>query len=225
MNNMTSILWGVVLVLLGVLVGTNSLGITNIDIFFDGWWSLFIIIPCFIGLFSNEDKTGNIIGLLVGVILLLGMNDILDLDKIWKLIVPSIIVIIGLSLIFKNSFNSKVNDKINKLNKEKNSDDNYFADFSGQDVNLSYKKVNGSDVTVFFGGFKLDLREAIIEKDIVINASSIFGGINILVTEDVNVIVKSTSIFRGFTNKKENSNSKKNIYINAMCMFGGVDIK
>ena len=118
MNNMKSILWGVVLVLLGVLVGTNSLGITNIDIFFDGWWSLFIIIPCFIGLFSNEDKTGNIIGLLVGVILLLGMNNILDLDKIWKLIVPSIIVIIGLSLIFKNSFNSKVNDKINKLNKD-----------------------------------------------------------------------------------------------------------
>lgn len=146
MNNMKSILWGVVLVLLGVLVGTNSLGITNIDIFFDGWWSLFIIIPCFIGLFSNEDKTGNIIGLLVGVILLLGMNDILDLDKIWKLIVPSIIVIIGLSLIFKNSFNSKVNDKINKLNKEKNSDDNYFAAFSGQDVNLSNKKFNGSDV-------------------------------------------------------------------------------
>ena len=36
MNNMKSILWGVVLVLLGVLVGTNSLGITNIDIFFDG---------------------------------------------------------------------------------------------------------------------------------------------------------------------------------------------
>ena len=61
--------------------------------------------------------------------------------------------------------------------------------------------------------------------DIVINASSIFGGINILVPEDVNVIVKSTSIFGGVTNKKENTNSKKNIYINAMCMFGGVDIK
>jgi predicted membrane protein len=153
------------------------------------------------------------------------MNNILDLDKIWKLIVPSIIVIIGLSLIFKNSFNSKVNDKINKLNKEKNSDDNYFAAFSGQDVNLSNKKFNGSDITACLGGIKLDLREAIIEKDIVINASSIFGGINILVPEDVNVIVKSTSIFGGVTNKKENTNSKKNIYINAMCMFGGVDIK
>ena len=116
-------------------------------------------------------------------------------------------------------------EKVKKLNKEKNSDDNYFAAFSGQDVNLSNKKFNGSDVTACFGGIKLDLREAIIEKDIVINASSIFGGINILVPEDVNVIVKSTSIFGGVTNKKENTNSKKNIYINAMCMFGGVDIK
>ena len=116
MNNMKSILWGVVLVLLGVLVGTNSLGITNIDIFFDGWWSLFIIIPCFIGLFSNEDKTGNIIGLLVGVILLLGMQNIIDFNLIWKLLLPSIIVIIGLSLIFKNTFNSKINNEIKKLN-------------------------------------------------------------------------------------------------------------
>ena len=225
MKKRKDILWGLLLIVVGIIWGINSLGIVKIDIFFDGWWSLFIIIPCFIGLFSNEDKTGNIIGLLVGVILLLGMNDILDLDKIWKLIVPSIIVIIGLSLIFKNSFNSKVNDKINKLNKEKNSDDNYFAAFSGQDVNLSNKKFSGSDVTACFGSIKLDLREAIIEKDIVINASSIFGGINILVPEDVNIIVKSTSIFGGVTNKKENTNSKKNIYINAICMFGGVDIK
>ena len=119
MNNMKSILWGVVLVLLGVLVGTNSLGITNIDIFFDGWWSLFIIIPCFIGLFSNEDKTGNIIGLLVGVILLLGMQNIIDFNLIWKLLLPSIIVIIGLSLIFKNTFNSKINNEIKKLNNKK----------------------------------------------------------------------------------------------------------
>lgn len=225
MNNLKNILWGIVLVILGVLIGTNSLGITNINIFFDGWWTLFIIIPCFIGLFSNEDKTGNIIGLLIGVTLLLGMNDILDIDKVWKLLLPAIIVIIGLSLIFKNSFNNKVNDKIKKLNKEKNSSDNYFAAFSGQDIDLKNKEFKGCDLTACFGGIKLDLREAIIEKDIVINASSIFGGITILAPDDVNIIVRPTSIFGGATNKKQNETSKKNIYINALCMFGGVDIK
>ena len=112
MNNMKNILWGVVLVLLGVLVGTNSLGITNIDIFFDGWWSLFIIIPCFIGLFKEREKTGSIIGLIIGIVLLLCCQDILNFDTIWKLALPTILIIIGISFIFKDVFNSKLNEDI-----------------------------------------------------------------------------------------------------------------
>lgn len=104
------------MVIIGVIIGLNTIGITDIDIFFDGWWTLVIIVPCFIGLFTNKDKTGNIIGLLVGVILLLGMQNIIDFNLIWKLLLPSIIVIIGLSLIFKNTFNSKINNEIKKLN-------------------------------------------------------------------------------------------------------------
>ena len=84
MNNIKNILWGIVLVIIGVIIGLNTIGITDIDIFFDGWWTLFIIVPCFIGLFTNKDKTGNIIGLLVGVILLLGMQNIIDFNLIWK---------------------------------------------------------------------------------------------------------------------------------------------
>ncbi len=29
---------------------------------FDGWWTLFIIVPCAIGLITDRDKTGSIIG-------------------------------------------------------------------------------------------------------------------------------------------------------------------
>ena len=136
MNNSKNIMWGIVLVVIGIVIGTNNLGITNIDIFFDGWWTLFIIVPCFIGLFSNEDKMGNIIGLLIGVILLLGVNDVIDFDKIWSLMATGVIIIIGLSLIFKDIVNSKINKKISELNKEKNNSDNYFAAFSGQDISL-----------------------------------------------------------------------------------------
>ena len=49
------------------VLGINALSIAYIDIFFDGWWTLFIIIPCFIGLFNDRDRTGNLIGLVVGV--------------------------------------------------------------------------------------------------------------------------------------------------------------
>ena len=50
MKNYKNIILGLILILIGIVIGTNSLGITNINIFFSGWWTLFIIIPCFIGL-------------------------------------------------------------------------------------------------------------------------------------------------------------------------------
>jgi len=226
MNNFKNVLWGIVLVIVGVIIGTNSFGLTNINIFFDGWWTLFIIIPCFIGLFTDKDKTGSIIGLLVGVILLLSFNGIIDFDTIWKLLLPCIIVIIGLSLIFKNVFNTKVNEEIRELNSSKKDSKGYFAAFSGQNIDLSNEEFTGTDINAVFGGVKLDLRNAKIDKDALINASGIFGGVTILVPEDVNVKVKSTSLFGGVDNKIKNDNTNsKTIYINATCLFGGVDIK
>ena len=55
MMKIGNILWGIVLIGLGIVLGINALSIAYIDIFFDGWWTLFIIIPCFIGLFSDRD--------------------------------------------------------------------------------------------------------------------------------------------------------------------------
>ena len=116
MKNFGNILWGIVLIIIGLIVGGNALGITNIDIFFDGWWTLFIIIPCFIGLFKEREKTGNIIGILIGIALLLCCQDILNFDMIWKLAFPLILIIIGISFIFKDTFDYKLSKEIKKLN-------------------------------------------------------------------------------------------------------------
>lgn len=226
MNNIKNILWGIILVIIGVIIGLNTIGITDIDIFFDGWWTLVIIVPCFIGLFTNKDKTGNIIGLLVGVILLLGMQNIIDFNLIWKLLLPSIIVIIGLSLIFKNTFNSKINNEIKKLNNKNTKNNEYCATFSGQIIDFPNEEFKGATLNSVFGSITCDLREAKIKEDVVINASSVFGGIDIIVPDDVNIKIKSNSIFGGVNNKKKNNEDKKyTIYVNASCLFGGVDIK
>ena len=52
---MSRILWGICFIIIGIIIGTNSFGLTNINIFFDGWWTLFIIVPCFIGLFNKKE--------------------------------------------------------------------------------------------------------------------------------------------------------------------------
>ena len=185
MNKIGNLLWGLVFIVVGVIFGLNALDITDINVFFDGWWTLFIIVPCFIGLFKDEDKTGNLIGLVIGVCLLLGCIDIVEFSLIWKLMVPAILVMIGLSFIFKDTFNNKVKKEIKKLNKKDVKE--YCACFSGQTVDFSNDEFDGCSLSAVFGGVKCDLKNAKIKEDVVINASSIFGGITIYVPEDVNV--------------------------------------
>ena len=99
MKNIKNVMWGLLFILLGVIIALNSFGITDIDIFFDGWWTLFIIVPNFISLFNDKDKTGNIIWLIVGISLFLVCRDLLDIEFILKLIFPIILIVIGLSII------------------------------------------------------------------------------------------------------------------------------
>ena len=227
MKSFGNVLWGIVFIVVGLIIGGNALGITNINIFFDGWWTLFIIVPCFIGLFKEREKTGNIIGLLIGIALLLCCQDILDFDMIWKLALPVVLIIIGISFIFKDTFNHKINEEIKKLNENRTKDGGYCATFAGQNIKFDGEKFNGTELTAVFGGVECDLRNAIIESDVVINASSIFGGIDILAPSNVKVKTKSTSIFGGVENKS-NTNGEENthtIYVNGTAIFGGVEIK
>ena len=67
---------GIILGLLFLVIGGGYLAevfglIDNFTIFFDGWWTLLIIIPCTMGLFTESDKTGNIIGVIIGILLFL----------------------------------------------------------------------------------------------------------------------------------------------------------
>ena len=215
---MKSILWGFVLIILGLIIGLNSFGITNINLFFDGWWTLFIIVPSFIGLFNEKEKTGNIIGLFIGLFLLLSVQGIVDFEIIAKLIVPFVLIMIGLSMIFKNKSKK---EKVPDVENEKE----YAATFSIQDLNFEKEEFNGADMDAIFGGIKCNLEDSKIKDKAVINATSIFGGINLSVPDNIKLIVENKSIFGGISNKHINKeDAKKTLYINAVCLFGGIDI-
>ena len=62
---------GILLIIVGTILGLNAFHITHINLFFEGWWTLFIIIPSLCGIFTERDKTASLIGLFIGVYLLL----------------------------------------------------------------------------------------------------------------------------------------------------------
>ena len=68
-----NVLWGLGFIIVGILVLINALGIIAINVFFKGWWTLFIIVPCFVNIFKDNDKTASIIGTVFGILLLLAV--------------------------------------------------------------------------------------------------------------------------------------------------------
>lgn len=227
MKKISKILWGIALIVVGGIFALNAFGITDIELFFDGWWTLFIIVPCLVGIFSEREKTGNIIGLAIGVFLLLCCQNVLGFDMLWKLAIPAIIVIIGLKLIFGAIFGDKAIKMIETSRQNGDSIKTGCATFSGQNLNFDGEPFNGAELTAVFGGVKCDLRNAVIERDCAITATSIFGGIDIFVPDDVNVKINSNSIFGGVSDKNHRPTvpGAVTIYINATCTFGGVEIK
>ena len=226
MEKVNRILWGLVFIVLGVVVALNALDIIDFNIFFNGWWTFIIIIPCFIGLFDDtkEGKLGNIIGLIIGLVLLFVARGWLRFDMVFKLFIPAILVIIGLYLIFGNVFRSKVSDQIKKIKSDKKGE-SICATFSEQFVTKTEEKFENANVDAIFGSVVLDLTKAKIKDEAVITASAIFGGIDIIVPKDVLVKVKSTPIFGGVSNTCKNKEAKKVIYIDALALFGSVEIK
>ena len=225
MKKISSVIWGTVLIAVGAIFALNALNITNIDVFFDGWWTLFIIVPCAAGLFTQREKIGNIIGIAIGVFLLLCCRDVLSFSMLRKLLVPAIIVVIGLKMIFTGLFGNKTNEIIANIKQNGGETKVGCATFSGYNLNYDGEVFEGAELSAIFGGVKCDLRNAVIEKDCAIQITAIFGGVDILVPGNINVKVSSNSIFGGISNKTAAHKGAPTIYISGTCMFGGVEIK
>ncbi len=226
MKKTGNILWGIIIVALGVLFALKAFGL-EFDIFFDGWWTLFIIVPCAVGLFTEREKLGNVIGIGLGVLLLLACQKVIQFSVIWKLIVPFVLILIGLKLIFGGFFNKKTDTVCQKMKDDGKEPKEGAAIFSGTRMSFEGQDFYGAELNSIFGGLTCDLNGAYIHGDCVINACAVFGGIDVLVPDGVNVKINSTSIFGGVSDKKNRFFDKNapTVYINANCMFGGMDIK
>lgn len=227
MKKSKQIIWGSALIILGIIFVLKIFNVISFEIFFDGWWTLFIIVPCAIALFTEKEKIGNLIGVLIGVGLLLASRDVLDFELVMKLFIPIIMILIGIRIIFGSIFKTSFRKNKKRFTSDVGASKNYVAVFSGIDADFSGKEFDGTEAIAIFGGVDIRLQSAIIDHDVYINATAIFGGVEIRLPQNVNVEVSPVSLFGGVDNKKH-QNSPENtvtVHIDAYAIFGGVDIK
>ena len=225
MKNIRRTLWGIVFVLAAIVIALNAFEIIDFDIFFEGWWTLFIIIPSIVGIVDKKDKSGSIFGLCFGVFLLLCAQDILQFELIGKLWLPVLIAFIGLKMIFSSAKVKKAEKIVIDVENSGGDVKQGVAVFCGTEMNYDNAVFDGADIVAVFGGVDCDIRNAVIEHDCVIRVCAVFGGIDILVPDNVRVVTNAGAIFGGIETMKSNPEGIHTIYIEGFCVFGGVDIK
>lgn len=139
---------------------------------------------------------------------------------------PVVIIIVGLTLIFSNTF------KFNRHRPDSVSSDGDFIDetaiFSGSERTIHSKNFRGGKVVSIFGGSKIDLTQCQLQPgENSIEMVAIFGGTTLLVPNDWNVKVEISNVFGGFADKRNNLNVdfNKTLYLRGVTIFGGGELK
>lgn len=229
-NKLSNLIWGLVFIIVGVGIAGNVLFEWDFRIFFPGWWTLFIIIPCLVSIIRDGFNVGSLTGLIIGVMLLVAQYVRFDFN-LWKLIVPVILIIIGIRIMFQGYFKKtiSVDHTIHVEGQESYHNSNskeYSAIFASNNVRIT-DNFTGTSLNAVFGGISIDLRDAIISSDIEIGATAVFGGIDIYVPSGIQVKVNNIPVFGGVSNKSVQTSDTNayTIYLNSTTLFGGIDIK
>ena len=207
-------------------------GLINIRL--DGWWTFFIIIPCFVAFFSSKHKSGPLIGFGIGVLLLLATLGIVRWDDLWKYIISLMAVIWGLALIFphkcgvftKHADHCAV-DELKQINQDGRQVHQINVSFGKHLYEFAGQRFEGADVETSFGFTALDLRGADILDGAVVNIECSFGGMEIRVDKDVCVKTAVDSAFAGVESQcdAQPNVGGKTLYVKGSCSFGGIEIK
>jgi len=87
----------------------------------------------------------------------------------------------------------------------------------------------GADITSILGNVQLDLRNAILNDDVIIDTTCILGGVDVYVPRNVKVVLNCTPILGGVENKMAASHNPTEdhhtIFIRGTCILGGIEVK
>ena len=85
----------------------------------------------------------------------------------------------------------------------------------------------GGDLTAVMGGCEIDLRQAAIEGEAVIDVFAMWGGIEIRVPENWSVVGRVTPILGGYEDKTRppRDAGTQRLIVRGMVIMGGVEIK
>lgn len=219
---MSTRVWlGLFFLLFGFGFLMNEMNLIDFPMIISNWWPIIIIVVGFIQLTNKRYSSiaPGIFLILIGALFLL--NQLLDINLMiyfW----PLIFIFIGVFIIFSKAGREKAAHTSKSINTS--------AIFSGTEIRSQSKHFQGGSVTTIFGSAEIDLREAIIpDEGAVMDLTTVFGSIEIMVPPHVQVELTGLPIMGGWddkTRRRSNEDDQRTVLkLNSLTVFGGLEVK
>jgi predicted membrane protein len=216
------LLMGLLIIIVGVVFTLDNLGIEEADRYIRYWPAGLIAI----GLLKLWQSRGGgafagLVFITVGTWLLLQSLGLVHVN-FWDMW-PLLLVLFGASMVWQGlrggrrpAIASDANDTVSAL-----------AVLSGVNRGNNSRAFKGGDLTAVMGGCEIDLREATIEGEAVLDVFAMWGGIEIRVPESWTVVGRVTPLLGGFDDKTRPPQpvSTQRLVIRGVVIMGGVEVK
>lgn len=219
------VLCGLTIMLIGFLVLLSNFNVIEFSISLSKIWPIVLLMFVLGNIIDNKKlDVGSLILFVIGVYYLLRNYGVLNISFM-QLVFPIILILIGIAIMLPKKEDKEINVEVMRTIKN---DIMLNSLFSGSESRVESKSLRKIEMTAVFGATTLDLRKAATKDGkCVCYATCIFGGSDIILSDDWNVNMDGvTTIFGGIENKRiGNEDAKNTLYIKGLVAFGGIDIK
>lgn len=226
-NASSQVVIGLLVVAFGVLFLLDNLNIIYLRhvIFF---WPLAFVMSGLVALCSDGPRSGRISGIvLIAIGLAMTLNRLGYWYIGWRTFWPLVMIGLGGLILYRTVGGGRSVRPV--LAKDGVSAENLVditAILGGFERRVSAPDFRGGEITAIMGGCALDLREAVITTEAVINVFAIWGGITIKVPPDWTVILNGTPVMGGFTEKTARPpDNRKRLVVTGYAIMGGVEVR
>jgi predicted membrane protein len=219
------LLAGLVLVALGVLFTLQNLHLVDADRYIRLWPGLLVLVGLakMMSARSLPERTGALVWLLAGSLLLLDQLDVVDFD-LWDLW-PLLLVFLGIHFVARATWRAAPDG----TTAQGSNTTSAFALLSGVGRKLDTRDFRGGEATAIMGGCEIDLRQAAMPagREAVIDVFAFWGGIEIMVPGDWTVVNETFALMGGVEDSREQSagDPAKRLLVKGTVIMGGVEIK
>jgi predicted membrane protein len=216
------LLMGLIIIAIGALFTLDNLGLVEAHRYFRYWPAALILVGV-LKVWQSRGGAGAFGGLLfiVAGLWLLGATFHLVTVNVFDLW-PLLLVLFGASLVWRGLRGGR-----RPAATDGHSTVSALAVLGGVHRGNNSRAFRGGDLTAVLGGCEIDLRQAAIDGEAVIDVFAMWGGIEIKVPEDWTVASSVVPILGGFEDQTRPQRGAANhrLIVRGFAIMGGVEVK